>query len=88
MSAEQMNGASGNSCPSQLKWLDRLFLQECLQRINDNKLINVVSFNVAPATQKGENFNSDIFRVNVHFTDDKSNGNNQVNLVFDSFHFN
>lgn len=70
---------------AQLKWLDCLFLQKCLQHIGDNKAtINVVDFSVAPATKKGENFASDIFRVNVRFTQDKSNNINDVSVAHDS----
>lgn len=70
-----------SSYSSQLKWLDCLFLQKCLQRISEDKLINVISFNVTPATKMGENFASDIFRVNVQFTESKSNDINGVSSV-------
>lgn len=74
MSAEQIDTLE-SSYSTQLSWLDCMFLQKCLQRIsNDRATINVIDFNIAPATKKGENFASDIFRVNVHFTD-----NNQAN---------
>lgn len=81
MSAERID-AMVNNCSAQLKWLDCLFLQKCLQRISDNKVINVIGFDVAPATKKGENFASDILRVSVHFTDDtKSNDLNGVSSI-------
>lgn len=69
MSEEQIDAMVGQW--SQLNWLDSMFLQKCLQRIcNDRATINVMGFDVAPATKKGENFASDIFRVNVQFTED------------------
>lgn len=75
----------GSHYSAQLKWLDCLFLQKCLQHISDDKAtINVVDFSVAPATQKGENYASDIFRVVVRFTQDKSNNISDVSEAHDT----
>lgn len=54
------------------EWLDALFLQKCLQRINDGREINVIDFQVAGATNKGENYAGELVRVTVRFTDDKN----------------
>lgn len=82
MTADHCNTLVENGCPSQLKWLDFSFLQSCVQRMNDDKSLKVVSFDVAPATKKGENFNSDIFRVSVHYTDSKSSDDKPVSAIF------
>lgn len=85
MSVERIDAMVG-TYSTQLKWMDCSFLQKCLQRISDDKTtINVIGFSVAPATKKGENFASDIYRVSVHFTDDKSNDINGVSsAIFSS----
>lgn len=80
MSVERID-AMVSSYSTQLKWLDCLLLQKWLQRISNGKVINVTGFNVAPATKKGENFASDIYRVRVHFTENKSNDNDGVSAA-------
>lgn len=73
MSVERIDAMVSSCYSTQLKWLDCLLLQKWLQRISSDKVINVTGFNVAPATKKGENFASDIYRVKVHFSEHKSN---------------
>lgn len=51
----------------QLSWLDAPFIAECLQRNNEQQ-IDVIRFDVAPVTKKGENYCSDLYRVSIEFS--------------------
>lgn len=48
--------------------LDNKFFEQYLQNYYKNNEIQVNNFNRESATGKGENFSSDIYRVNVSFT--------------------
>lgn len=51
------------------KWLDRILLEQSLQKCFDNNQLNIINFKVKPATAKGENYASVIYRVNVVYSD-------------------
>lgn len=55
------------------KWLDRTFLERCLQSYFNSNHLCIVNFIVKPATAKGVNFASYIYRVNVEYSDRKDN---------------
>lgn len=50
------------------KWLDNKFFEEHLQNYYKNDEIEVISYDRKPATGKGENYSSVIYRVNVLFS--------------------
>lgn len=60
------------------KWLTSEFIQKHLQIHNKNKQIKVISCDVRSATAKGENFASQIFRVNVSFNEGNSDPDGKV----------
>lgn len=49
------------------KWLGNDFLEDHLRIYYNHTEIKVISFDVKPATGKGENFASLIYRVNAKF---------------------
>lgn len=52
------------------KWLDIEFLEAHLQGFFNNKHVKIVSFEVKPATARGENYASFLYRVKVTYTDE------------------
>lgn len=54
-------------------WLNSDFLEKHLQSFYNDKQINVVNYEVKPATAKGENYASYLYRVKVKYTDDLQN---------------
>lgn len=51
-------------------WLDQSFLESALGNYLDQKVV-IESFAVEPATGKGENFASSMFRVKATYSSDK-----------------
>lgn len=49
-------------------WLDGDFLEKHLRNYFNSDQLKIVDFEVKPATAKGENYASYIYRVNVTFT--------------------
>lgn len=71
---------------STLQWIDNHFLKNSLEHFYADKKINVICYDVMPATKKGENYASCIYRVNVTFGECHiENDNHKVSTFF--FHF-
>lgn len=51
------------------KWLDRSFVERCLQNYYSNKQLRIINLEIKPGTAKGENYASYIYRVNVVYLD-------------------
>lgn len=51
------------------KWLDEMFLQKCLQYAINDRQIDVIDFSVVPATKKGDNYASNLYRISIIFTE-------------------
>lgn len=51
------------------KWLNKCFVESHLQNYFSSKNLKIVRFNVEPATAKGENYASDLYRVKVTFSE-------------------
>lgn len=68
------------------KWLSKSFIEMHLQRYY-NEPIKVISFDVKSATAPGENYASQLYRLNVTFEDhSQTSGNNvDVNRFCDKF---
>lgn len=49
------------------EWLNRNFLEKSIRKHSKKDLVHIESFTIVPATAKGENFASVMFRVNVHY---------------------
>lgn len=56
---------------SSVSWLSKSFLETALRTGYDTPTLNVTKYDVKPAVGKGENYTSDLYRVEVH----TSNGN-------------
>lgn len=54
------------------KYLDQIFIEKCLQHYFYDRKVEMVNFSIKPATKKGDNYASYIFRVNICFKDLKS----------------
>lgn len=54
------------------KWLNKCFVESHLRNYFNSKNLKIIRFNVQPATAKGENYASDLYRVNVTFSDNPS----------------
>lgn len=54
------------------KWLNKYFVESHLQNYFNSENLKIVRFNVEPATSKGENYASDLYRVKVTFSDDST----------------
>lgn len=52
------------------KWLDDAFIEKHLRTYFNNEQLKIVEIEVKPATAKGENYASYIYRVNVTFAKD------------------
>lgn len=63
-------------------WLNKCFLEKALRRYWKTTDINVTSFHIGPATAKGENFASCMFRVRAVYDTE-----NEVNLRSVSVYF-
>lgn len=70
MSATESKTIISSSIP---EWLDDLFVHKCLQNHFPQKEISIVRFAASPATGEGENFLSDIIRLEVTYMDGKGN---------------
>lgn len=53
-------------------WINIDFLENHLQKYFPDKPFRIVSFDVKPATAKGENYASFLYRVNVTYSDELS----------------
>lgn len=51
------------------KWLNQQFVAQYLQNHFNKNRLNIVQFKVKPATAKGTNYASYIYRVNVEYSD-------------------
>lgn len=65
----QSNGGE-DDCPPIPGWLDQSFLEPALGNYLDDKVV-IESFAVEPATGKGENFASSMFRVKAIYSSEK-----------------
>lgn len=63
------------------KWISKDFLEKHLQSFFNDKQINIINFEVKPATAKGENYASYLYRVKVIYTDELQNCKSANNLV-------
>lgn len=62
-----------NTAPMSLpNWLNGDFLEKQLQNYHTNQSLKLVNFDVKPATVKGDNYCSSMYRVTVHYTDAQS----------------
>lgn len=54
------------------QWLNQNFLEKSIRKHSKKDLVYIRNFTILPATAKGENFASVMFRVNVnyHFGDE------------------
>lgn len=70
------------------KWLDKKFLEKCVQTSSNNCHIEVNEFTVEPATKAGDNYGSEMYRVEIVFTE-LANENEQrpVSDLFSNFEF-
>lgn len=50
------------------EWLNRNFLEKSIRKHSNKDLVHIKNFNIIPATAKGENFASIMFRVNVEYS--------------------
>lgn len=48
-------------------WLNQNFLEKSIRKHSKRELVHIQNFNIVPATAKGENFASVMFRVNVDY---------------------
>lgn len=58
--------------PFEPKWLNKCFVESHLQNYFNSENLKIVRFNVQPATAKGENYASDLYRVKITFSDNSS----------------
>lgn len=65
-------------------WLDREFLEKPLRTYFKNEQLKIVNFEVQPATAKGENYASCIYRVKVNFTNHQNRSNCETSSVCSS----
>lgn len=63
------------------KWLNGDFLQRHLQSFFADKQITVVNFEAKPATAKGENYASYLYRVKVTYSDEVQTCSGRRNSV-------
>lgn len=62
-----------NTAPMPLpNWLNGDFLEKQLQNYHTNQSLKLVNFDVKPATVKGDNYCSSMYRVTVLYTDAQS----------------
>lgn len=57
-------------------WLNSEFLAKHLQSYYNDKTITLTNFEVKPATVKGDNYCSSMFRVTIYFTSTQSTADN------------
>lgn len=62
-------------------WINKDFLEKHLQSSFSEKQINIINFEVKPATAKGENYASYLYRVRINYTDELQNCKSGNNLV-------
>lgn len=63
------------------KWLDGDFLEKHLQNFFGDKQIRIVNFEVKPATAKGENYASYLYRVKITYSDETQTCSGRRNSV-------
>lgn len=65
------------------EWLDNKFVLKCVQSHFSDKQINIVNFTGSPVTSKGENFLSDLVRLDINYTDDNRNSSelNSIRVI-------
>lgn len=66
-----------------LEWLNNEFVQRVLQYNEYDTSINVTNISVKPATSKGDNYASDMYRVTVKYTqkEGKTRVNKETSIV-------
>lgn len=69
MALENGNSLSMNADSFVPKWLNKGFVEIHLQNYFSSKNLKVVHFNVELATAPGENYTSDLYRIQVTFSD-------------------
>lgn len=81
------DSASMSSESSKPEWLNQGFVESHLQNYFNSKSLKVICFKIKPATADGENFSSDLYRVQVTFSDNstESTANFEVNSSFVHF---
>lgn len=72
---------AGDAVDSVAPWLNSEFLESHLQSYFRDKQIKIASYEVKPATAKGENYASYLYRVKVKYTDDLQRCAEASNLV-------
>ena len=63
------------------EWLNSDFLEEHLKNFFDNTQLKIVSFELKPATAKGENYASTLYRVKVVFSNEVNTCSGRRNSV-------
>lgn len=63
------NNTMFNNNVSAPKWLSKCFVEKHLQNYFKSNNLKIVHFTTEPATAQGENYASDLYRVNVTFSD-------------------
>lgn len=53
------------------KWLDCAFMEKVLRKEENNNMVKVINMNTKPATNKGDNYTSDMIRVVTEYTCDQ-----------------
>lgn len=49
------------------EWLNQTFLEKSIRKYSKKDFVSIQSFTIVPATAKGENFASIMFRINVNY---------------------
>jgi len=52
-------------------WLNLCFVEKILQKSEDDNSIRVIDIFSKPATSKGDNYTSDMIRINIEFSRDQ-----------------
>lgn len=74
---------SGKKMVDKLEWLNNEFVQRVLQYNEYDTSINVTNISAKPATSKGDNYASDMYRVTVKYTqkEGKTRVNKETSIV-------
>lgn len=77
---------SANADDSVPKWLDKEFLEKHLRNYFGNKQITIVNFEVKPATAKGENYASYLYRVKLTYSNEGQTCSGKENSVRSNYY--
>lgn len=69
------------------KWLTGEFLEKKIRNNFNNNELKVVDFDIEPATAKGENFASHLYRVKIKFINEPTKNNDAAPNLVSGFNF-